>query len=199
MKSLACLALCLTAAACNTTGGTRWVDYGLNPMENPQYMTDMMAAGAVGPQHEDLSAQAGTWTVEGHMWEQPGAEGMPMNATAKIESLLGGRYIMEEFKSEFMGVPFEGRLIQGYDNVTERYWSLWMDSMSTGSWMSYGTETSPGVFEFAGTARDILTPDGRPTRMKVMSHDDDTYSMQMFDKRPGTEEFMTMELRYKRN
>ena len=85
-----------------------------------------------------------------------GADPMPMQATARTEVLLGGRYIVEEFKSDFMGMPFEGRLIQGYDNLTQQYWSLWTDSMSTGYWISHGTETSPGKVEFEGTVIDIV-------------------------------------------
>ena len=75
---------------------------------------------------------------------------MPMPSTASIKVLLGGRQTVEEFKSDFMGMPFEGRLLQGYDNVTQRYWCVWTDNMSTGCMISYGTETSPGTIEYLG-------------------------------------------------
>ena len=199
MKILAPLALSLALASCNSsTDRVDWVDYGDDPMQNPEYMADMTVAGATGPQHEALASRAGSWSVEGKMWMAPGAEPMPMNATATIEVLLGGRYIIEEFKSDFMGTPFEGRLMQGYDNLAQQYWSLWTDSMSTGYWLSHGTETSPGQVEFHGTANDILTPNGRPSRMTTTDNGDGSYTMKMFDTREDSGEFQSMELRYTR-
>ena len=199
MKILAPLALSLAFASCNSlTDSVDWVDYGDDMLQNPRYMADMTAAGATGPRHAALASRAGSWNVEGKMWMAPGAEPMPMNATARTEVLLGGRTIIEEFKSDFMGMPFEGRLLQGYDNLAEQYWSLWTDSMGTGYWISHGTETAPGHVEFHGTAHDILTPNGRPARMTTTDNGDGSYTMKMFDTREGSGEFQSMELRYTR-
>jgi hypothetical protein len=173
-------------------------DYGADPMQNPQYMADMTAAGTPGPQHKMLAGRAGSWKVAGKMWMEPGTEAMPMNATAKTQVLLGDRYIVEEFKSDFMGMPFEGRLFQGYDNLTQQYWSVWTDNMSTGYMISHGTETSPGKIEFEGTASDILTPNGRSMRMTTTTHSDGSYTMKMFDTRKDSGEFQSMELHYTR-
>ena len=70
--------------------------------------------------------------------------------------------------------------------------------MSTSCWVSYGTEVSPGVIEFRGTANDILTPNGRPTRMTTSMNEDGSYTMRMYDSRDGAEEFQSMELHYTR-
>jgi hypothetical protein len=200
VKILAPLALALALASCNSLSDrVDWVDYGDDPMQNPQYMADMTAAGATGPEHEALASRAGSWSVEGRVWMGPGAEPMPMNATATTEVLLGGRCIVEEFKSEFMGTPFEGRLMQGYDNLAQRYWSVWSDDMSTGCWITYGTETAPGQLEFRGTAHDVLTPSGRPTRMTTTVNGDGSYTMKMFDTIKDGGEFQSMELRYTRS
>ncbi len=192
------VALTLSLISC-TSNRVDWVDYGADPMQNPQYMTDMMQAGAPGPQHEMLASYVGNWAVDGKMWMAPGTDPMPMVATAKTESLMGGRYIVEAFKSDFMGQPFEGRLVQGYDNITGKFWSMWSDSMSTGYSISHGTETSPGHIEYVGTATDILTPSGRSVRMTTTDNGDGTYTMRMYDTREGTEEFQVMELNYKRS
>ena len=199
MKLLAALTLTLALASCNATSNrVEWADYGEDPMANPQYMADSMSAGAPGAQHQALVSHVGTWNVSGQMWMSPDAEPMPMTATARIESILDGRYIVEEFKSDFMGMPFEGRLVQGYDNVAKRYWSLWTDSMSTGYMLSHGQETSPGTIEMRGTAVDILTPKGRPIRMTTTDNGDGTYTMRMFDTGFDGEECQSMELRYTR-
>lgn len=201
MKILAPLSLsfALAIASCNSVSqNVDWVDYGADPMQNPQYMQDMMAAGAPGAEHKAMADRAGTWKVEGMMWMAPDTEAMPMTATAKTEAILGGRFLVEEFKSSFMGEPFEGRLIQGYDNLTNEHWTVWTDNMSTGCYISRGTETKPGHVEFHGTAADILTPEGRPTRMTTTDNGDGTYTMMMFDTRKDSGEFKVMELHYSR-
>ena len=197
MKTLAALTLACSFTSC-ALGGVDWVDYGDNPEENPKYLEDMMAAGTPGAAHKSLAAAVGTFSVEGKMWNSPGSESMPMQATAKTVAVLGGRYIVEEFKSSFMGQPFEGRLTRGYDNVTKRYWSHWCDSMSTGYSLSHGTETKPGTIELVGTTYDILTPKGRTARMSTHVTGDGTYTMKMFDTRQGGGEFQVMELNYTR-
>lgn len=199
MKFLAPLALGAALTSCGMlTNSVEWVDYGADPMQNPQYMEDMMAAGTPGPQHEALTSRAGTWNVAGKTWMGPGTEPMPMEAKARAQAILGGRYVVEDFRSDFMGMPFEGRLIQGYDNVTERYWSIWTDNMSTGPWISYGCEIEPGVLEYRGTAHDIMTPGGRKHRMTITDGADGDYTMRMYDTREGGGEFQTMELHYTR-
>jgi len=198
VKNLLPFALLLAVCSCTSTGSVEWVDYGDDPMQNPQYMTDSAAAGTPGPQHEALAARAGSWNVEGKVWMEPGADAMPMPATAQTQALLGGRTIIEEFKSDFMGMPFEGRLLQGYDNLNEQYWCLWTDNMSTGYWLSHGTEISPGTIDLMGTAIDVLTPKGRPVHMMIIAEDDGSYTMKMFDTDEDGDEHQTMELHYTR-
>ena len=73
------------------------------------------------------------------------------------------------------------------------------NSMSTGCWLAHGTETAPGVVEYFGTAEDILTPGGRMMRMTTTDNGDGSYTMRMYDRREGVDEFQSMELRYSRN
>jgi hypothetical protein len=128
----------------------------------------------------------------------PGGEATPRTATAQIEALFDGRFIVEEFSSDMMGQPYEGRLMQGYDNITERYWSIWVDSMNTGAWVYYGHEVEPGLIEFRGTGHDVFTPTGRPARLTVTTDGDEGYTMHMYDHRPGVDEYVVMELVYRR-
>ena len=52
--------------------------------------------------------------------------------------------------------------------------------------------------EFEGTATDILTPNGRSTRMMTTTNGDGSYTMKMFDTRKDSGEFQSMELHYTR-
>lgn len=173
----------------------QWKDYGEDPMANPQFMQDWMAAGAVGEHHKELQATVGTYEVAGKMWMAPDAEAMPSTATATRKSILGGRYVVEEYKSSFMGMPFEGMLVQGYDNLSQEYVTVWMDSMSTWPSISRGKARADGVIELGGTMKDVMTPGGRPSRTTLQETEGGGCVMSMYDSMPEGE-FKVMELSY---
>ncbi len=174
----------------------KWKDYGEDPMANPKFMTDMIAAGAVGEPHKTLQETAGTFEVAGEYWMGPEAPAMPSTATSTRKSLLGGRFLMEEYESSFMGQPFHGVLIQGYDNLAGEHVSIWLDSMSTWPWLSRGKMGDDGTIQYTGTMKDVLTPGGRPSRSTIAPHEDGGWTMAMFDSTPKGEEFKMMELHY---
>lgn len=175
-----------------------WKDYGEDPMANPQFMTDWTASAAVGEQHELLAKSAGEFDVKGKMWMSPDAEPMAMVATAKRHMILGGRYLVEEFKSDFMGMPFEGMMIQGYDNLAKEPFAIWIDSMSTWPSISRGKQGEDGVMHLEGIMKDVMTPGGRPSRSEVVDTEDGGGVMRMFDSLPGGGEYEVMELTYER-
>ena len=43
-----------------------------------------------------------------------------------------------------MGIPYRGHGMTGFDNVTDKYWSTWNDSMSTGIMVTEGTCDAQG-------------------------------------------------------
>ena len=174
----------------------KWKDYGEDPMANPQFMQDWNASAEVGEHHKTLQQTAGTFEVAGKMWMGPGTEAMPSTATASRKSLLGGRYVMEEYKSSFMGMPFEGVLLQGYDNLAGEHFSIWMDSMSTWPSISRGKMGEDGKIHYTGTMKDVMTPGGRPTSSTIEEHEGGGWTMAMFDSTPTGDEFKVMELNY---
>jgi len=197
LTALALAAAALTACQ-SSEQSINYVDYGDNHMENPQFMADMMAAGTPGEEHAELAKLVGTWKVSGHFLMAPDAEPWPTTANATVRTILGGRYIVEDYNSDFMGTPFNGMLIQGYNNVTEKYFTIWMDNMSTGATMSFGTEDENGVMTAKGTAYDIITPEGRPMRTVITEKSENEYVMDMYDHTPEGEEFRSMHLVYTR-
>ena len=54
-----------------------------------------------------------------------------------------------------MGMPFEGIGRTGYDNVTGKYWSTWIDNMSTGCYLHTepATPTAPPPSTASSTTR----------------------------------------------
>lgn len=185
----------LLFVGCNSV---EWVDFGDDIMANPAYMEASQAAGTPGHHHAELAKGAGEWVVDGMICSEPDTEMMPMNGTSTVEVILGGRVIRQSFHSEFMGMPYEGQLLMGYDNLHDEYWSIWMDSFSTWYSPSWGFGDGEGNISMAGTFQEVQTPNGRPNRTTIETHDDGSYTQRMYDLARTGEEFLVMEFHYRR-
>lgn len=116
------------------------------------------APSAPGEPHGRLAALAGTWDVAIRLWPEPGGTPLSATGTAVRRMILDGRVLEEELKSDLGGSGFTGRLLVGYDNQEQRYWSAWSDSLSTALLVSHGQCTPAGtVCTLFGEARDPAT------------------------------------------
>ena len=61
--------------------------------QNQDDMKAAMAYMTPGDVHKMLAKDSGTWEGAITMWEKPGAPPITMNAEAKFEMILGGRYL----------------------------------------------------------------------------------------------------------
>lgn len=138
------------------------------PEMSPEMQAMMEAwtkAGTPGEKQAELADSAGTWKSTVKSFMGPG-EPMVSEATTTREMILGGRVLGERFEGEFMGQPFVGRGFFGYDNARQMYWSVWMDSMSTGMMTAWGVwDEEKQAIVMEGTMTDPTT--GEP--MKVES------------------------------
>lgn len=196
--ALTSVALLAAAAVPFVDDEIEWVDWGENPMENPDFMAEWGRVSTPGDVHAELAKSVGSWTAAGSMWMAPGAPAMPMTADVEIEMILGGRYLKQSWDSSFMGEPFQGLMIMGYDILNEQYTAIWMDSMGTSMSVSHGHETEDGAVALQGTMRDLMTPGGRPYRSVSKVNDDGTFSFEMYDSLPDGGEFKVMEATYTR-
>jgi len=172
-------------------------EWGDNPMENPEFLQAWMKSATPGDHHAELAKAAGDWKVDVKMRMDPTAEAVDTPAEANSKMILGGRYLVEEYKSSFMGMPFEGMLIQGYDNLTDEYFSIWLDSMSTWPLVARGKRQEDGKVVQVGQMRDVMTPEGRPYR-HVSWEKDGKFHTEMYDTLPDGSEWMVMEMTYHR-
>ncbi|MFT7485523.1 MAG: hypothetical protein ACI9F9_001373 [Candidatus Paceibacteria bacterium] len=175
-----------------------WIDYGEDIMGNPEFMKDWIASATPGAEHKKLAAHAGKWNVGGKMWMEPEGEPMASVGTSEIRMVLGGRFQIEEFNSEFMGQPFEGMLIQGYSNLHEQSFHIWIDNMSTWPSIAWGARGEDGVIATEGKMYDVMTPAGRPTRTRQIDNKDGSRTMEMFDTIQDGTQFKVMEYIYSR-
>lgn len=166
----------------------------------PGEMKAWMESIVPGEPHRKLAAQAGDFTVKGRTWMDPEARPMEMNGTASIRMILGGRYQVQEFQGDTMGMPFEGTGIAGYDNVSKEYFSLWVDNMRTGIIHYRGKGDDKGLVTMTCDMDDPMNPTAKCKCRQVMKFTDgDDFSVETWVKRAKhPEEFKAIEMSYTR-
>ncbi|MFY4727802.1 DUF1579 domain-containing protein [Nitrospira sp. BLG_2] len=101
-------------------------------------------AAQPGEPHTLFASLAGSWTTQTKEWMEPGKPPMESAGTAEMKMLLDGRFLYQEYTGQMMGQPFSGVGIDGYDNLTKKYVTAWIDTMGTGIFLMEGTASPDG-------------------------------------------------------
>jgi hypothetical protein len=158
-------------------------------------MDAMMKAMAPGENHKPLGRYVGDWTFTNQMWMDPSQPPMKSSGTMHSDWIMGGRYIQSVFKGDFMGMPFEGRSTDGYDNVTKQYVSSWIDNMGTGIMNSTGSCTDGGkVCTMMSEMVDPMSGQKMSIRQVTTWSDSDHFKLEMFGTDPSGHEAKSMEM-----
>ncbi|MCX6566737.1 MAG: DUF1579 domain-containing protein [Candidatus Aminicenantes bacterium] len=154
---------------------------------------------AVNENHARLQFFAGVWDVKTTSWMMPGASPEVSQNSCQARSILGGRFILTEFKGTMMGQPFEGVQIVGFDNMQKNFVTFWIDSSSTSFFLLTGTSDPAGKV-FADTAQwaDPMTGGTTPVRAVTTILGPDEYRYEMYMGLPEGSEFKSMENIYTR-
>ena len=99
---------------------------------------------------------------------------------------MNGLYIEEVFKCQFMGQPFEGRLLQGYDTFRKKHTSVWIDNGSPVMQISQGDEKD-GTLTMVGNSPDPHLNKIIPMKSTVVEKDGKSV-MEMFRVIDGKDE-----------
>ena len=169
------------------------------PEMTPEQKAEMeayMRAGTPGAPHQTMAAMAGTYDLKVKSWHEPNAPATEEAGTATRKMILGGRVLVEDVNSTMMGSPFSGQGLRGYDNVTGKYWSIWMDSMSTGMMTSEGTCDDKGGCTFNGSWNDPVTKGPYKVRMTTRWTSPTTEIFEMFGPGKDGKEMKMMEITY---
>ncbi len=191
-------ALLAAATALLLAGTARAQEEGQMPTMSPeqQAMIEAMErAGTPGPQHAELAKMAGAWSFEGTFWMMRDQPPMTFSGTVERTMIMDGRVLREDVSSTWMDQPFHGQGMTGYDNVTGKYWSSWIDTGTTGMMTSTGS-CEAGKCEFTGTAVDPVT--GEPYTMRTTGEiGPDSETWRGYESKNGVER-QTMEITYTR-
>lgn len=166
----------------------------------PEAMQDMMQSMTPGEPHKKLAAQSGEFIIKGRTWWDPKAQPMELKGTATQKMIHGGRYQLQEFKGDTMGMPYEGTAVTGYDNVTKEYFSTWIDTMRTGIVHYRGKADEKGVVSMTCEMEDPRDPTVKGTFRRVMKLDDkDSFTIETWTKdKKHPEEFKVAEMTFTR-
>ncbi len=85
---------------------------------------DYMTPGSV---HDMLAKANGDWTQNITLWMDPNAPPTKTTGTVTNKMILGGRYQYSTHSANFLGMPFEGISILGYDNSKKMFESSWVE------------------------------------------------------------------------
>ena len=196
IRNLSTLFLALTTLACATTDEGASKPAAAPTME--EMNEAMMRAATPGAQHKALDAFVGTWNAKLTIWMEPGQP--PMETTGSMVNAwkYDGRYLDQQFEGDFMGMPFKGTAMWGFDVAAGKYIGFWYDSGSTGMATFSGPIPKDGkTFVSQMAMTDLVT--GQPNSGEsVVTIDSPTqHTMTMYENRGG-QKTKTMTIVYTR-
>jgi hypothetical protein len=163
-------------------------------------MEAWMALAKPGKEHAALKRMEGEFDVEVEMVMQPGMPPQKSQGQEKSAMIMGGRYLHGDYTGEMMGTTFHGASLMGYDNAKKKYFSAWVDDMSTGIMLGEGTASSDGkVITMSGSYDEPMTNQKRKYRWVTTVESQDKYTFDWFDAdKDGKNEFRMMHNTYSR-
>ena len=174
----------------------------LAPKQDPadmekMFMEAMEKYATPAKQHAELAKREGEWTADLKMWMAPGMPPEIMSGQASFKTIMGGRFLHQDYTGEYNGMPFEGAGLTAYDRIKKTYVNVWIDNMGTGIAYSEG-KMKDGVVTYVGEMPDIMQGKYIPSRTTERIVDENTFVVEMYTAGPDGKDFMTMEITYKR-
>ena len=166
---------------------------------DPKMMEAMMKAATPGEHHKHLDHLVGDWTYTLKLWMDPAQAPVESLGTMHAEWVLDGRYVQSVWKGDMMGMAFEGRGTDGYDNVAGKYFSSWIDNAGTGILLQTGDcDHAKKTCTLVGDTSDPMTGKKITAKSVSSSPDKDNFKMEMYMKDGSGSELKSMEIVAKR-
>ncbi|MDX2200936.1 MAG: DUF1579 domain-containing protein [Phycisphaerae bacterium] len=180
-------------------------------MPDEKAMAEAMEKMAkLGPNHELLKGMIGDWDYTMSWWMDPSQPAQTSKGTAKHVSMMEGRYVHSDHQGTMampdpanpgksVDKPFHGAGVTGYDNMKQKFVSVWMDNMSTGMFMTEGTyDAAAKTFTYHGDMDDPMMSGSKVhVRYTIKMTDNDHHDFTWYETRGG-QEMKTMEIKYAR-
>jgi hypothetical protein len=120
-------------------------EFKLPPGWTAEDLQACMVAGTPGKMHELLAQGTGEWTGKSRMWMGPDSQPVESACTSTVTALMDGRFFQVYMKGEMPGMgPYKGLGLYGFDNVSQKFGSTWIDNHGTGLMQGTGSLSPDG-------------------------------------------------------
>lgn len=178
------------------TDSTEW-----KPVDSAVATKAWMEYATPGEMHKTLASYDGNWTGVTSTWMENGAKPEISQSECTNKMIFDGRYQHSTYNGSFMGMPFEGMSIMGYDNAKKKFVSTWIDNMGTGIMHAEGDwNPAKKSIELKGKMTDPARPGKDCDFREVYTFTDaNNHVMEMYgpDSKTG-KEYKTMEIKFTR-
>ena len=127
--------------------------------------------------HFQLSKLVGEWEGITKTWFEPDtvADQSPIRGSMRL--ILGGRFIMHEYKGSFGGQSLEGIAIYGYHLGLGKFQSAWIDSFHNGSAIMFsegqkGDDSFTMLGSYAYVTPELEQQWGWRTEIEILNDDE---------------------------
>jgi hypothetical protein len=152
-----------------------------------------------GDGQKKLEPLVGTFDAKVRTWMDPSHPPDDTVGTSVNTWALGDRFVQVKYEGVFLGETFNGIGYTGYDNVSKRYQSTWMDTASTAMMTSVGSFDASGkVLAMKATTSDPVSGKSMTSDQKITITDNDHHMIEMWGKTPDGKNFKMMEIQYTR-
>lgn len=178
-------------------------DTAVAPATDDALMARMKDYSTPNENHKALEMLVGNWDAVIKTWMSPKSDPIVAQNKSESQMIFGGRFLQERFSGTFMGEPYEGMGIMGYDNIKKMFQYIWLDNSGTGI-VKIDAQYDPATKSFfeQGNVSCPITGGQRWLRGKITILDADHYTQEFYMKDPADlvngEEFKSMEITYSR-
>jgi hypothetical protein len=151
--------------------------------------------GPPGPEHKLLEPLVGTWSAKVSCTMDPNQPAQKSEGSLVRKSIMGGRFVEEDFDGKMMDKAYHGLGIVGFDRAKGKFSAIWLDSVSTAMHMSRGTyDESTRTFTFKHQDECPIThkPVHMRDTLRIVSADEQ--QMEMYRQLGDEKEMKVMEI-----
>lgn len=147
--------------------------------------------------HEQMAKRAGQWTLNKKL-TYPGRPPVEATATARITSILGGRFLREENEGMLFGRPVAAEMLSGYNDEAEKYEVVWAWTGANRLITATGTSADGGKTIHFTSSYD--SGKGRKEQIVIDMRviDDDHFVVNLVSKMPDGTDGPAVETTYSR-
>jgi len=162
-------------------------------------MTDELSASLAAGPHALLAPLIGDWTGTTQTWFTPGELAEESETTGSVRSILGGLFVVHEYRGSLAGDFLEGQATLGFHIAANRFVCAWVDSVHNGTAVML-SEGEPGATDAISVLGSYDGGDGPQWgwRTTFAQPSGDELVISHFNIPPGGDEYLGVETRYRR-